>query len=95
MKLIAKRPEDRLQDLLTNFVVEKVSTVCIQITTQGNLVMTITKGFVQVYLPIAFDWYVWELIAEIAKSQRHRSLPDFEEYEYAPGEWNDEGSKTD
>ena len=93
--LVMKRPEDRLQELLTNFVVNKVSSVHITVTSQGNLVMTISKGFVQVYLPIAFDWYVWELIAEIAKSQRHRSLPDFEEYEYAPGEWNDEGSKTD
>lgn len=95
MKLIIKRPEDRLQDLLTNFVMKKVSTVHIEITTQGNLVMTITKGFVQVYLPIAFDWYVWELIAEIAKSQRHQELPDFEEYQYSTNEIGDEGSKTD
>ena len=93
--LVMKRPEDRLQELLTNFVVNKVSSVHITITAQGNLVMTISKGFVQVYLPIAFDWYIWELIAQIAKEQRHQSLPDFEEYEYSTNEINDEGSKTD
>lgn len=95
MKLIAKRPEDRLQELLTNFVVSTVSTVHTTVSSQGNKIMDITKGFVQVYLPIAFDWYIWELIAQIAKGQRHQSLPDFEEYQYSPNEWNDEGSKTD